>query len=202
MLVSLAMLALTGGLALLLSWLWVLRWALVRNEQPGERGVLLLCGHQLRDGQPSPDYRRRLRRAAGLMAERPGLELVLLGGGLPSEASAGRDWLLEQTALDPARIRLEEDSIDSLENLRNARDLLDAQTELYLLSSRYHLGRLRIYARQLGLDARLLAAEDRFVPDPGSLGLSLLEAVYVCWFACGRLWARLARRQRLLERIR
>lgn len=198
---SLVILLLSGGLVLVLAWLWVLRWALVRNQHP-TRGVLLLCGHQLQDGLPSPDYRRRLRRAQALMDESPSLHLVLLGGGSPSEAAAGRDWLLANSGLDPARIALEEDSIDSLENLRNARALLPADSELYLLSSRYHLGRLRLFARQLGLDIRLVAAETRFVPGFRNLLLSFQESVYAGWFVCGRLWARLARRESLLERIR
>lgn len=201
MLVSLLVLILSGGLALLFSWLWVLRWALVRNEMP-ERGVLLLCGHQLCDGQPSPVYQRRLQRAAALMLARPDLNLVLLGGGVPSEAAAGRDWLVANTDLDPARIELEQDSIDSLENLRNARAMLPSGSELHLLSSRYHLGRLRIFSRQLGLSACLIAAEMRFRPTLGSLILTVQEAVYVAWFVTGRLWARLARREKLLERIR
>jgi uncharacterized SAM-binding protein YcdF (DUF218 family) len=198
---SLMILLLTGGLALLLSWLWVLRWALVRNRRPS-RGVLLLCGHQLKDGQPSADYRRRLQRAARLMADSPELRLVLLGGGSPSEAAAGRDWLRANIGLDSSCIELEEDSIDSLENLRNARALLSGDADLYLLSSRYHLGRLKIFADQLGLEARLVAAEAHFVPAWRNLVLSFQEAIYVAWFVCGRLWARLARREHLLERIR
>lgn len=198
---SLAILVLTGGLALLLAWLWVLRWALVTNARP-TCGVLLLCGHQLQDGRPSSDYRHRLQRAARLMADSPDLRLVLLGGGSPSEAAAGRDWLLANSELSPSRIDLEEDSIDSLENLRNARGLLPKDSELYLLSSRYHLGRLRLFARQLGLEARLVAAEPRFVPGLRNLVLSIQESVYTGWFICGRFWARLARRESLLARIR
>jgi uncharacterized SAM-binding protein YcdF (DUF218 family) len=198
---SLLFLVLTAGLSLLLSWLWVLRWALTRGPRPGG-GILLLCGHQLDQGKPSGDYIQRLGRAAELMVDQPDLRLVLLGGGVPSEAAAGRDWLLANTRLDAERIELEEDSIDSLENLRNARELLPAGVPVYLLSSRYHLGRLRLFAGQLGLDARLVPAEHGFRPSPRQLMLSVQEAVYVCWFVSGRLWARLARRESLLARIR
>jgi uncharacterized SAM-binding protein YcdF (DUF218 family) len=201
LLASLLILVLSAGLSLLLSWLWVLRWALVRNRQP-EQGVLLLCGHQLEAGRPSRDYRRRLARAASLMAGSPDLRLVLLGGGVPSEAAAGRDWLLANTRLEAGRIELEEDSIDSLENLRNARSLLPSNAALYLLSSRYHLGRLRLFAGQLGLPAELVAAEPGFDLVWRNLALTWQEAAYVCWFVSGRFWARLARRERLLERIR
>lgn len=192
---------LSGGLTLLLSWLWVLRWTLAPNLAPA-KGTLLLCGHRLQAGSPSTDYQQRLGRAAALMDKGPGLRLILLGGGSPSEAAAGREWLLAHTAVNAARITLEQDSVDSLENLRNARELLDRNESLYLLSSRYHLGRLRILAAQLGLNAALIPAEARFKPGWRNLYLSLQEAGYVCWFVCGRGWARLARRQGLLDRIR
>lgn len=201
LLVSLLILVFTAGLSLLLSWLWVLRWALSRVPRPGP-GVLLVCGHQLDQGQPSADYRVRLVRAAEWMAAEPGLRLVLLGGGVPSEAAAGRDWLLANSGLESGRIELEEESLDSLENLHNARAMLVPSASVYLLSSRYHLGRLRIFAGQLRLQARLVPAEASFRPSWRNLGLSLLEAGYVGWFVCGRFWARLARRESLLERIR
>ncbi len=199
--VSLLVLLLSGGLALLLAWLWVLRWALTPNLAPSA-GALLLCGHRLQAGRPSADYQHRLRRAAALMADAPQLRLILLGGGTPSEAAAGRDWLLAHTTLAAARIELEQDSTDSLENLRNARDLLAPDEPLYLISSRYHLGRLRLFAAQLGLATTLIPAEPRFRIGWRNLALSLQEAGYVGWFVCGRGWARLARRERLLDRIR
>jgi uncharacterized SAM-binding protein YcdF (DUF218 family) len=197
---SVVILVLTGGLTLLLSWLRVWRWALVRNRKP-DQGHVLVFGHQLRQGQPSPDYIARLRRGARLLEASPGLRLVLLGGGAPSEAAVGRDWLLKHTGLDPDRIELEEDSIDSLENLRHARDMIGPGTPVYLVSSRYHLGRLRVLSRQLGMQAELVPAEPWFFPGLRNLLLSIQEAAYVCWFVSGRFWARLAGRDHLLKRI-
>lgn len=198
---SLVMLVLTGGLSWLASWLWVLGWAQARVRQP-THGAVLVFGHQLQAGQPSPDYRRRLERAASLCKANHKLRLVLLGGGRPSEAAAGQAWLVETCRVNPQRIELEQQSIDSFENLRNARDMAREDEPVFLLSSRYHLGRLNVYARQLGLAGTLLPAESVFLPSLRNLACSLREATYLCWFCSGRLWAQLARREHMLVRFR
>lgn len=200
-LVTLVLLVLSAGSSLLLSWLWVWRHALASNAAP-TRGMVLVCGHQLNQGHPSPDYEARLERAAALAQAAPALKLVLLGGGQPSEAEAGLIWLQAHTSLDARRVMLEEDSTDSFENLKFARDLVGSKRPLALLSSRYHLGRLRIFSSQLGLDAVLVPAEPKLRLSLRFVAVSIQESAYVCWFVSGLLWARLARRQHLLARLR
>lgn len=196
---SIVILVLTLGLSWFLAWLWVMRHAFIRADEP-DAGALLVCGHRLENGRPSVDYRQRLARAATLCRNR-GLRLILLGGGAPSEAQAGRQWLVERGAVAPDRILLEEQSIDSFENLRNARDLVEADGPVYLLSSRYHMGRLRVFARHLGLAPRLVPAEARFTPGFYNMRMCVRESAFLCWFVSGRLWAALGRRHDLLRRI-
>ena len=198
---SLVGLVLTLGMSFALAWGWVLYFA-VRARPGHPRGVLLVCGHQLIAGRPSPDYVLRLQRAAALAATRRGLRIMLLGGGRPSEAAAGRDWLIADGRVGVDRISLEEESTDSLENLRHARELLAPSAPVPVLSNRYHLGRLRVFAAQLGLAVVLLPAEDRWAFSRANLAASLRDAAYLCWFVTGRAWARLAGRRHLLERIR
>lgn len=201
LLASLVMLLASLGLTFVASWLWVLRQAARRDRSPAV-DWLLVCGHVLEHGRPSAIFRQRLRRAAGIAAERPETIIVLCGGGVPSEASAGRAWLLAGYAIEPGRIRLEEASRDTFANLRHARDMLPAGVRVGVVTSRFHLARVLVYARQLGLDALAVPAESRWRFTPGNTAASLREAAFLCWFVCGRLWARLARRRRLLERIR
>lgn len=197
---SLAMVVLTLGLSWFLTWLWVVRHAFIRPPEL-DTGTLLVCGHRLEDGHPSADYRQRLARAAEL-CRRHRLRVILLGGGEgPSEAQAGQRWLLEHGDIDPDRITLEELSTDSFENLRNARDLTDGSGPVYLLSSRYHLGRLVVLARQLGLTPRPVPAESKFRPSLYNMRMCVCESAFLCWFVSGRLWATLARRRPLLARL-
>ncbi|MDZ7789085.1 MAG: YdcF family protein [Xanthomonadales bacterium] len=201
LLVTLLMLLVSGGLVFLASWGWVLYRA-VRSDDRASVDWLIVCGHVLDAGRPSAAYRQRLRRAARLVAERPETRLLLAGGGEPSEAAVGRDWLVAECGLDAARVELEEISTDTFENLRHARGLLPPGARLGIVTSRFHLARVTVYARQLGLDAVPVAAEARWRPGGGNLVASLREAAFLCWFVCGRFWARLAGRRRLLERIR
>jgi uncharacterized SAM-binding protein YcdF (DUF218 family) len=201
LLATVAMLLLSGGLTLVLTWLWVMRQAL-RSPEAAEVDWLVVCGYVLEAGRPSPVFTTRLRRAAQLAGERPEAGLMIAGGGEPSEAAVGRDWLVSRAGLSPERIVLEEASMDTFENLRHARELLPSGARLGLVTSRFHLARVLAYAGQLDLRAVPLPAEPRWHSTAANWTGSFREAVFLCWFFSGRFWARLARRRRLLERIR
>jgi hypothetical protein len=120
----------------------------------------------LEAGRPSAVYRRRLRRAATLALKDERLQVLLTGGGEPSEAAVGRDWLQVETGLSPARIHLEEWSTDTFANLQHARAILPEGACVGLVSSRFHLARVSVYARHLGLRTVPVPAEAnwRFTP--------------------------------------
>lgn len=201
LLASTLMLIVSGGLTLVISWLWVLLRALSANGR-ADVDWLIVCGYVLESGRPSVVYRQRLRRAGRLAAENPDLRLLLAGGGEPSEAAAGRDWLVEQAEVEAERIVLEEISTDTFANLRHARGLVPSGARLGLVTSRFHLARVLAYARQLGLNVVPVPAESRWRFTFGNLAASIREAAFLCWFVCGRFWARLGQREHLLERLR
>jgi hypothetical protein len=112
-----------------------------------------------------------------------------------------------------APLPLEAQSRDTLQNLRNARTLLDAGTaaegaatlavppRVTLLSSRYHLARCALFAQQLGFDWELCAAEPSLRFSPGNVLHIAFEAGYVCWTDLGTRWARLIGHRRMLARV-
>ncbi|MDT8449390.1 MAG: YdcF family protein [Wenzhouxiangellaceae bacterium] len=200
LIVSFLLVVISCGLIWLLAWIWVLRHALIKNRTV-RTGTLLVCGHRLQDQQPTADYVARLSHAAQLVGSVPNLRLILLGGGAPSEAAAGRRWLLANTTVPDVAIELEPQSANSFENLRHARELYTPAEPVYLLSSRYHLGRLRVLARELGMPVSLLAAEPSFLVNARNLWRTIAEASYLCWFVCGLSWARLGRRKAMLRRL-
>lgn len=201
LLASALMLLASSGLTLLGSWAWVLRQAMRRGSQPAV-DWLVVCGYVLEDGRPSAVYRQRLRCAARMAEADAGVQLLLAGGGEPSEAAVGRDWLVAEMGVEAARIHLEEFSTDTFANLRHARGMLPRDARLGLVTSRFHLARVLAYARQLGLDAVAVPAERRWRFTPANLAASVREAAFLCWFLCGRFWAQLLRREMLLERLR
>lgn len=192
------------GLVYLAYLVQVVRVARRAGCTTGGAGRVLVFGKQLVDGGPDAEFERRLARAASLAAADPGLELVVLGGGEPggpTEADVGAARL-QALGVAPARIRREDRSRDTLENLRNARGMLDdPAAPLALLSNRYHLARCLALARQLGLTVRACAAESGFDPSQQRPGLLAREAALLCWLDIGTRWARLIGHRRMLARV-
>ena len=65
------------------------------------------------------------------------------------------------------------------------------------LSPRIHAA----FARQLGIEAELCAAEPRLALTPRILWRLAGEAGYLCLLDIGTRWARLIRSRRILERV-
>lgn len=172
-----------------------------------QRGqCLLLFGKHTPVGVPDAEFAQRIERAAQVWDAHRLRTLVLLGGGVSgaaTEAALAQRALLARGVPREA-LRLEDASRDTLQNLRNARDLLgesDVHTPLTLLSSRYHLARCALFARQLGLDAEVCAAEPRLTLSPKTLWRLAGEAGYVCLTDIGTRWARLIGHRRMLARV-
>lgn len=192
------------------SGLWQFRrvWRIARDApatvaEEGEWVVVL--GLRLRRDQVTLDYARRLGRAAALYQADPRRRLLLVGGrtgGTVSEAERGRRFLLE-SGVPTDHLFVEDQSLNTLDNLRQARRLLTAgeQRSWVLVTQRYHLARAQALAHGLGLQPRLCAAEERLRHDPKTLWRLALEAYYLHWYDVGRTWSRWTRNRRSLARI-
>jgi len=106
-------------------------------------------------GTASRALRRRAEKAADLYAA--GVVCKIVGsGGIgrhpPSEARVIRAILLDH-GVPEADILLEEESRNTLDNIRFSAKLLPAETNLMLISDAWHLPRARLVARRLGLNA-------------------------------------------------
>jgi len=152
----------------------------------------------------------RLRRVLILAEQQQTDHVLLLGGcsgGQCSEAAAGHAWLLQHGLATDVRVELEQNSVDSLENLRQARRLLQAQADraglppVALVTSRYHLARCLLLARRLGFNATPIAAEPAMSWHRRYLGLLLIESGFLMWTDLGLRWAQLIGHRRMHERI-
>ena len=146
-------------------------------------------------------------RALVLARQQQTDHLLLLGGcsgSELSEAAAGAAWLRQHELTGEVRVELEQDSVDSLENLRHARRLLQEEGRLppvALVTSRYHLARCLLLARRLGFDSIAVAAEPTLPRHARYLGRLVLEAGYLMWIDIGMRWARLIGHARMAARI-
>ncbi|MCB1635792.1 MAG: YdcF family protein [Xanthomonadales bacterium] len=192
----------SGGL-LYLYYLLRASWIAVRSQQLNEsEGCVLVFGKRLRAGAPDGEFEARLQHALRLAHAKPDRPLMLLGGaapGEPSEAAVGAARLRELGLPQGIDVQLEDQSRDTLQNLRHARTLLGVgRPRVLLLSSRYHLARCAQFAGQLGFDYELCAAEPRVRFSLVLLRRLAGEAVYLCWLDIGTRWARLIGHRRML----
>ncbi|MGY3266583.1 YdcF family protein [Lysobacter sp. HA35] len=203
--VALAACVLSAGIVYLAYLAYVVRTARRAPCSPQQGAQLLLFGKHAPHGRVDGDFAARLDRAALLWREHP-MRLVLLGGGAqgePTEAEIARRELFARGLAPDAPLQLESSSRDTLQNLRNARQMLGGtvRERVTLLSNRYHLARCALFARQLGFDAELCAAEPRLRLGPRMLVRLAGEAAYVCWADIGTRWARFIRNERMLARV-
>ena len=209
--VALAACVLTAGLVYVGYFVHVWRTARRAPCLPEIGECVLVFGKHAPQGRIDRDFEARLDRAVSLWQARPPAHVVLLGGGAPdepTEAEVARAQLLARGVAPDAPLQLEAKSRDTLQNLRNARSLLGPALEVggaarrvTLLSSRYHLARCALFARQLGFDAELCAAESRLQVGPRTVLRLAGEAAYVCWTDLGTRWARLIGHRRMLARV-
>ena len=207
LLLSNLLLLASGGLTLL--------WQLGRVYRTGRGApvecrpgsLLLVFGMRLQNGAITPDFERRLQRAATLYQAGLGEQILLLGGitdgGTLSEAMAGSQAL---TAVGVPRSchRLEDASRHTLENLVNARRLIEGERPegVVLVSNRYHLARTSALAEGLGIRHQLCAAEPRWQLSPGNVLRLLSEAYYLHWYRVGSAWSSWTGNEKSLRRIR
>ncbi len=125
------------------------------------------------------------------------------GSGNISESSVGRDYLL-QHGIAAEKIHIEEESQHTLENLFNIRKQLGDEcqnTNLYLITSRYHLARSMAMAKGLGMIVQPLAAEDKLLLTAEMTVTLLKEAYLLHWYYIGKWWAQLTKNKKSLDRI-
>lgn len=174
--------------------------------RPAPAAYVLVLGMRLKRGAVARDYAERLDRAAELMAADPACKALLLGGttdaGPHSEALAGQRYLARR-GIAAERLLLEDRSRHTLENLREARQLLAAGNfdAPLLVTSRYHLARSAAIAHGLGLPHRLCAAEPELNLDASTVLRLLKESYHLHWYYTGKAWARLTRNRKMLARI-
>ncbi len=209
--VAVASCVLSAGLVYLGYFVHVLRIARNAPCVPERGDCVLLFGKHAPQGRLDRDFEARLDRARAVADALAPVRLVLLGGGAPgqpSEAEVARTGLFARGLAIDTPLWLEAQSRDTLQNLRNARTLLAAERHadgarqrVILLSSRYHLARCALFARQLGFDAALCAAEPTLKLGPRMVMRLAGEAAYVFVTDVGARWARLIGHQRMLERL-
>jgi uncharacterized SAM-binding protein YcdF (DUF218 family) len=146
--------ALVAGYGGLLGWVYHVS----REDQARPVDAIVVLGAAHYNGKPSPVLRGRLDHALSLYRQGLAPHLVVTGGTHPgdseSEAAVQRHYLLDHDVPDSVIVPLDqgsstEESIIALGGWMHDHGLHSA----LLVSDGFHLGRLRIEARRLQLEA-------------------------------------------------
>lgn len=196
------------GIANLLALRHVLAAARLPRSNGAFVGKILVFGKRLSHERPDAEYARRLEHALYKYEDPLRQQLVLLGGrtrdASRSEAQAGADHLRARAAGKTLNLRLENQSTHTIENLKCVREILSPEElshPLLLVSNRYHLARIGLVARSLGIRYRLEPAEAHFRLDPAMLGRLAMESWFFLWFNVGKRWAQATGNRRMLNRV-
>ncbi|MGE5579601.1 MAG: YdcF family protein [Bacillota bacterium] len=141
------------------------------KAQPGPADCIIVLGCGLYGSTPSPFLMARLDEGIRLYSEGFASKIIVSGGRGPgediTEAEAMRRYLMER-GIPPEDIIMEDRSTSTLTNLRYSQALMEDHglSNAIVVSNAYHLGRSRLLAGRLGMEAtfsgvRLLQFSDR-----------------------------------------
>ena len=120
---------------------------------------LIVLGSQVKAYGPSVDYRSRLEKAYEYLLENEDTVVITTGAqGHDEPVSEGRGGseYLKNKGLDEKRILIEENSYDTLENIRNAGEIIKGnggdikEDKVVIVSAIYHLYRASYIAEKVG----------------------------------------------------
>lgn len=165
--------------------------------------AIAVPGNSLVDGEISADYKCRLDRAAELYSSGDNPPILLIGGKPVyslSEAGAGQVYLNGKN-IPTSSIVKEEESNDTLDNLRKARLWLQSHEPVMLVSNRYHLERIKTISKSLRLEIQTCGAENHY-SFFGNVWKILFETIYLHWYLVSLYYARLVGSDRILRKLR
>lgn len=205
LLLSLVIMLSTAGISYLFFLKKIFSTARKTPIECDKNAVVCVLGKKLLNNKPDDEYVSRLNRVSCILKNDEQSQTILLGGHTGdasiSEALAGKKFLLENN-IHSSRINLEEASINTLENLKNAMVLIkEKEQAIFIVTNRYHLERAKIMAEGFGLKVDLCAAEERLNINASSLFKLIIEALHVHWYICGHYYAHLTNNNRIIKRV-
>ena len=185
MLCGAAVLGLLAAFALMMTVFWM------ETHLPpeGDAQAIIVLGAQVReDGTPSVALERRLTAALGAYEARPRLVLCCGARGANEPVAEGemmRAWLISH-GCRPEDVAAETESVNTRENLLNAKAMMDARglKSALIVTSDYHVPRALALAHQAGIEATGRGSPSKpeyFVKNHLREGLSWIKFLLETW---------------------
>lgn len=122
------------------------------------RDAVIVLGLKLEDGKPTEELKERAMAAARLWIEGKAPIIIACGGraneGQPSEAETIAALLME-CGVPPTVIKVESESVNTLQNITNAKAIMDTfgGKSCYVVTCAYHMKRALAICKDMRLDA-------------------------------------------------
>lgn len=183
--------------------------------------AILIAGLCLKNNQPIEEYQARLHRIVSVLTDvknKPDIIILggITGGNTLSEAQAGVNYLIAH-GINAEQIILEDQSRHTLENLQNARSILNyllqqkssnirqegkiSAKDVAIISSRYHLYRIMTLAQGMQMTLQPIASEKNFSFSLLMLMRMIKEAYFLHWYWSGKLWVFITANKKSKARI-
>ena len=123
---------------------------------------VFVLGYQLEDNQMTSTLVSRVDKAYEYAKKNPDTVIIVSGGitrnNKVSEASLMKNALISY-GLDEERIIAEENSKDTIENIKYCKNLVSNGDDVVIISSHYHCARIKLIAKEQGLDVKTIGAD-------------------------------------------
>ncbi len=131
---------------------------------PREENTVVVLGCQVKNGGPSLMLRRRLDAAYDYLMEHPDVPVIVCGGQGSDEAISEAQCMYEYLSakgIAPERITQEDRSTSTIENLQNAKEILQEQgrdTRITLVTDGFHQLRASMIAHSIAIETDHVSA--------------------------------------------
>lgn len=123
---------------------------------------VVVLGYALEDNQMTETLKLRLDRTYEYAIDNPNANIVLCGGitgsNTVSEAKVMYDYLVTKGIVS-TRMRLEDTSTDTIENIQNCKSYIDTKSKVVVLSSNYHVYRASKICEKAGFEVHTLGSK-------------------------------------------
>ena len=141
-----------------------------RSDADTSADYVIVMGAGINGDEPSLSLQTRLNAACDWLLAHPDSMAILSGGQgereYLTEAQCMYDWLTAR-GIAPERLILEDRATNTYENIQYSLEILNARgvspTEIAIISSDYHLCRIRMIAEHFGFDALCRAAHTPYL---------------------------------------
>ncbi len=133
-------------------------------DKPKDENIVLVLGCQVRNNGPSLMLQRRLDAAYAYLTEHPDVPVIVCGGQGPDEAISEAQCMFEyltDSGIAADRIRQENTSTSTYENLRNAKEILQNEAlgnRVTIVTDGFHQLRTSMIAKDLQLETDHISA--------------------------------------------